>query len=168
VRLLRQQGLQVTVQRIAVLQAISADPHITADTIASRVRAELGAISRQAVYDALTTLVNAGLAQRIQPAGSPAMFEARTGDNHHHLFCRDCGLVVDVDCAVGDARCLTPAQDHGFLVDQAEVAYWGRCPTCRNREPGRTTQTPSSTGTRKPPQSVSESLSNPSINSKER
>jgi Fur family ferric uptake transcriptional regulator len=132
--LLRQHGVQVTAQRIAVLEAVAARPHATAEMVAAAVRADLGAISRQAVYSALTTLVNAGLARRLQPAGSAARYEARAGDNHHHLICRDCGLVVDVDCALGYVPCLTPQQDHGFLVEQAEVSYLGRCPTCRGRE----------------------------------
>lgn len=137
--LLRQHGIQVTAQRLAVLRAVSAQPHITADAVAEVVRAEIGAISRQSVYDALGVLVEKGLLRRIQPVGSPARFENRVGDNHHHLICRICGRVVDVDCAVGSAPCLTAADDQGFEIDEAEVAYWGRCPECaaqaRNTSP---------------------------------
>jgi Fur family ferric uptake transcriptional regulator len=128
--LLRQHGIQVTAQRLAVLRAVSCEPHITADAVAEAVRAEIGAISLQAVYDALSVLATARLIRRIQPAGSPARFEDRIGDNHHHLICRVCGRVVDVDCAVGDAPCLTAADDNGYEIDEAEVAYWGRCPDC--------------------------------------
>jgi len=128
--LLRQHGIQVTAQRLAVLRAVSAQPHITADAVAEVVRAEIGAISRQSVYDALGVLVAKRLLRRIQPEGSPARFENRVGDNHHHLICRICGRVVDVDCAIGSAPCLTAADDQGFEIDEAEVAYWGRCPEC--------------------------------------
>jgi Fe2+ or Zn2+ uptake regulation protein len=128
--LLRQHGLQVTAQRLAVLRAVSAQPHVTADAVAEAVRAEIGAISHQAVYDALGALVAARLIRRIQPAGSPARFEDRVGDNHHHLICRICGRTVDVDCAVGAAPCLTAADDSGYEIDEAEVVYWGRCPKC--------------------------------------
>jgi len=128
--LLRQHGIQVTAQRLAVLRAVAGQPHITADGVAEVVRAEIGAISRQSVYDALGLLAEKGLLRRIQPVGSPARFENRVGDNHHHLICRSCGRVVDVDCAVGSAPCLTAADDQGFEIDEAEVAYWGRCPDC--------------------------------------
>ena len=128
--LLRQHGIQVTAQRLAVLRAVAGQPHITADGVAEVVRAEIGAISRQSVYDALGLLAEKGLLRRIQPVGSPARFENRVGDNHHHLICRSCGRVVDVDCAVGSAPCLTAADDQGFEIDEAEVAYWGRCPEC--------------------------------------
>ena len=128
--LLRQNGLQVTAQRLAVLRAVSAQPHITADGVAEVARAEIGAISRQSVYDALGALAEVGLIRRIQPIGSPALYEDRVNDNHHHLVCRDCGRVVDVDCAVGSAPCLTAADDMGYEIDEAEVAYWGRCPEC--------------------------------------
>ncbi|HPC81850.1 MAG TPA: Fur family transcriptional regulator [Thermoanaerobaculaceae bacterium] len=128
--LLRRHGVHVTAQRLAVLDAVARRPHGTADEIVQAVRAEIGAISRQAVYDALAVLTDKGLLRRIQPAWSPARFEARAGDNHHHLICRACGCVVDVDCAVGAAPCLTPADDAGFEVDEAEVIYWGRCPRC--------------------------------------
>jgi Fur family ferric uptake transcriptional regulator len=133
--LLRQHGIQVTAQRLAVLRAVAGQPHITADAVAEAVRMEIGAISLQSVYDALGVLVTEGLIRRIQPAGSPARFEDRVGDNHHHLICRTCGRVVDVECAVGSAPCLTAAEDSGFTIDEAEVAYWGRCPDCVNRRP---------------------------------
>ena len=127
---LRQRGIQVTAQRLAVLRAVSGQPHITADAVAEAVRAEIGAISLQSVYDALGLLVTERLIRRIQPAGSPARFEDRVGDNHHHLICRVCGRVVDIDCAVGSAPCLTASDDNGYEIDEAEVAYWGRCPDC--------------------------------------
>jgi Fur family transcriptional regulator, stress-responsive regulator len=129
--LLRRHGLQVTAQRVAVLRAASVTPHGTAEEIAEVVRAEIGAISRQAVYDALGVLVESGLLRRIEPAGSAARYEHRVGDNHHHLICRGCGRIVDVDCAVGVRPCLEAADAQGFEVDEAEVTYWGRCPDCR-------------------------------------
>ncbi len=129
--LLRRHGVHVTAQRLAVLEAVSRRPHATADDLAAAVRDEIGVISRQAVYDALALLADAGLIRRIQPPGSPARFENRTGDNHHHLICRACGRVTDVDCAVGAAPCLSPVDSAGFEVDEAEVIYWGRCPECR-------------------------------------
>ncbi len=135
-RLLRQHGLQVTAQRLAVLRAVSTRPHATADELADEVRGSIGSISRQAVYDTLGTLVNRGLARRIQPAGSPARYEDRVGDNHHHLVCRTCGVMVDVDCAVGEAPCLTAEDDHGFAIEEAEVIYWGYCPDCRDKPAG--------------------------------
>jgi Fe2+ or Zn2+ uptake regulation protein len=127
---LRDRGLRVTAQRVAVLRAVSGEPHVTADAVAERVRAEIGAISVQAVYDALGVLVDADLIRRIQPSGSPARFEARVGDNHHHMICRLCGRMADVDCAVGSAPCLTAVDDMGYQIDEAEVIYWGRCPEC--------------------------------------
>ena len=130
VALLRGHGVQVTAQRLAVLRAVSERPHSTADDIERVVRAEIGAISRQAVYDALGTLTDRGLFRRIQPAGSSARFEDRVGDNHHHLICRTCNRMVDVDCAVGYTPCLTAADDSGYEIDEAEVIYWGRCPEC--------------------------------------
>ena len=133
--LLRRHGIQVTAQRLAVLAAVSSRPHGTADDIAQVVRAEIGVISRQAVYDALGVLVDTGLIRRIQPAGSPARYEDRVGDNHHHLICRACGRMVDVDCAVGAAPCLTAADASGYEIDEAEVIYWGRCPECLARTP---------------------------------
>jgi Fur family ferric uptake transcriptional regulator len=129
--LLRQHGLQVTAQRLAVLRAVSARPHGTADEIEEHVRSDLGAVSRQAVYDALGTLTDAGLVRRIQPARSPARYEDRVDDNHHHLVCRVCGRSVDVDCAVGARPCLEADDDHGFIIDEAEVIYWGICPSCQ-------------------------------------
>ena len=129
--LLRERGVQVTAQRIAVLRTVSERPHSTADEVAEAVRSEIGAISRQGVYDALGVLVDRGLLRRIQPAGSPARYEHRVGDNHHHLVCRTCGSTEDVDCAVGAAPCLQPSDDRGYEIDEAEVVYWGRCPACR-------------------------------------
>jgi Fur family ferric uptake transcriptional regulator len=128
--LLRRHGLQVTAQRLAVLRAVSDRPHSTADDIYTVVRAEIGAISRQAVYDALAALTDKDLLRRIQPARSPARYEDRVGDNHHHLICRICSRMVDVDCAVGDTPCLTAADDSGYEIDEAQVIYWGRCPDC--------------------------------------
>jgi Fe2+ or Zn2+ uptake regulation protein len=128
--LLRRHGLHVTAQRLAVLRALSVGPHSTADDIYNIVRADIGAVSRQAVYDALGTLTDKGLLRRIQPAGSPARYENRVGDNHHHLICRTCTRMVDVDCAVGETPCLTAADDSGYEIDEAEVIYWGRCPRC--------------------------------------
>jgi Fur family transcriptional regulator, stress-responsive regulator len=135
--LLRERGIPVTAQRLAVLRAVSARPHVTADGLVDVVRADIGAISVQSVYDALAVLADRGLIRRIQPAGSPARFEGRVGDNHHHLICRACGRMVDVDCALGSAPCLTASDDKGFEIDEAEVVYWGRCPDCvsRNRAP---------------------------------
>ena len=127
---LRKRGIQVTAQRLAVLRAVARQPHVTADTVAETVRLEIGAISLQSVYDALSVLVTGGLIRRIQPAGSPARFEDRVGDNHHHLICRTCGRMVDVDCAVGTTPCLTAANGRGYEIDEAEVVYWGRCPDC--------------------------------------
>ncbi len=128
---LRQHGLQVTAQRIAILRAVAAQPHCTADEVAAVVRAELGAISRQAVYDALSVLVERGLLRRIQPAGSAARYEDRVGDNHHHVICRRCGATADVPCSVGKRPCLTAADDSGFQIDEAEVIFWGVCPQCQ-------------------------------------
>jgi len=132
--LLRRHGLHVTVQRAAVLQAVSEQPHATTDEVYRVVRGRLGGISRQAVYDALATFTERGLLRRIQPADSPARYETRRGDNHHHLICRTCRRTVDVDCAVGHTPCLTVADDHGFEIDEAEVIYWGRCPECTAAE----------------------------------
>lgn len=134
--LLRVHGVQVTAQRLAVLRAVSGQPHCTADDIAEIVRGEIGAISRQAVYDALGILCEKGLIRRIQPAGSPALYENRVGDNHHHVICRICGETADVDCAVGDTPCLTAADDSGYQIDEAEVIYWGTCPECLASKPG--------------------------------
>ena len=129
---LRQHGLPVTAQRLAVMRAVRNRPHATADAIMEDVRTQIGSISRQAVYDALGTLSSKGLIRRIQPAGSPTLYEDRVGDNHHHLICRSCGRAVDIDCAVGTTPCLHAARDHGFQIDEAEVIYWGTCPGCRS------------------------------------
>lgn len=134
--LLRSRGVQVTAQRLAVLRAVSGRPHGTADEVAEAVRAEIGSISRQAVYDALGALVDKGLLRRIQPAGSPTRYEHRVEDNHHHVVCRTCGRIADVDCAVGRAPCLDPVDDHGYEIEEAEVVYWGRCPQCREQSDG--------------------------------
>ncbi len=131
-QLLRHHGVQVTAQRLAVIQAVAARPHATADEVADDVRAVIGSISRQAVYDALAMLADKTLLRRIQPAGSAARYEDRVGDNHHHLICRGCGSMFDIDCAVGARPCLAAADDHGFQIDEAEVIYWGRCPSCRS------------------------------------
>jgi len=128
--ILQRHGVQVTAQRLAVLRAVSKRPHSTADDIVGDVRLEIGAISRQAVYDALGVLAEKGLLRRIQPAGSPARYEDRVGDNHHHVICRTCGKTVDVDCAVGHAPCLTAADSSGYQIEEAEVIYWGTCPEC--------------------------------------
>ena len=129
--LLRQHGVQVTAQRLAVLRAVSGRPHGTADDIEELVREDIGTISRQAVYDALGTLTEKGLIRRIQPARSPARYEDRVDDNHHHLVCRVCGTTVDVDCAVGSKPCLAAADEQGFVIDEAEIIYWGSCPDCQ-------------------------------------
>ncbi len=132
---LRSGGLRVTRPRLAVLQALRGNPHADTDAIIRMARAELGSVSHQAVYDVLRALTDAGLVRRIQPAGSVARYEARVGDNHHHVVCRTCGDIQDVDCAVGDAPCLTASDDAGFSIDEAEVVYWGRCPTCSSDTP---------------------------------
>lgn len=128
--LLRERNLKVTAQRLAVLRAVSARPHCTAEAVVEQVRREIGTISRQAVYDALGVLADSGLLRRIEPAGSPALYECRAGDNHHHLICRACGKTVDVDCVVGGAPCLTPSDPAGYQIDEAEVIFWGKCPEC--------------------------------------
>ncbi len=127
---LRQSGLQVTAQRVAVLRAVAARPHCTAAEVAQDVRSEINAISRQAVYDALSLLAQKGILRRIEPAGSAARYEDRVGDNHHHMICRACGKTVDVDCAVGEAPCLDVDDRRGYQIDEAEVIYWGTCPQC--------------------------------------
>ena len=127
---LRERGLRVTAQRLAVLRAVSDEPHVTADTVAENVRSEMGSISLQAVYDALGALTDVGMIRRIQPSGSPARFETRVSDNHHHAICRSCGQMADVDCAVGAAPCLTAIDAMGYEIDEAEVIYWGQCPQC--------------------------------------
>jgi Fur family transcriptional regulator, stress-responsive regulator len=150
--LLRQRGLRVTAQRLAVLRAVSGEPHVTADAVAETVRAEMGSISLQAVYDALGVLVDVDLIRRIQPAGSPARFEARVSDNHHHVICRTCGRMADIDCAVGSAPCLTAVDDMGYEIDEAEVIYWGRCPDCLSQARTSARVDPPTTPIPKPPE----------------
>jgi Fur family ferric uptake transcriptional regulator len=128
--MLRGASLRVTRPRIAVLAAVHDHPHADTDSIIGVVRAELGEVSTQAVYDVLRALTDAGLVRRIEPAGSVARYESRVSDNHHHVVCRSCGAVADVDCAVGHTPCLTASDDHGYSIDEAEVTYWGLCPTC--------------------------------------
>jgi len=135
---LREHGLQVTAQRLAVLRSVASWPHCTADRVAEDVRAHIGAISRQAVYDALRVLTDKGLIRRIQPAGSPGLYDPRVGDNHHHVVCRACGKTTDVDCAVGEAPCATAA-DSDHRIDQAEIIFWGTCPACHAAAPGAET-----------------------------
>ncbi|MGY4650874.1 Fur family transcriptional regulator [Mycobacterium sp. URHB0021] len=127
---LRTADLRVTRPRLAVLEVVRAHPHADTDTIFGAVRASLPDVSRQAVYDVLAALTTAALIRRIQPSGSVARYESRVGDNHHHVVCRSCGTIADVDCAVGEAPCLTASDPNGFLVDEAEVVYWGLCPDC--------------------------------------
>ena len=127
---LKEAGLQVTAQRLSVYRCVHSKAHATAEEISEYVRGEIGTVSRQAVYDALGVLSEHGLLRRVQPAGSPARYEARV-DNHHHLICRDCGSMLDVDCAKGKAPCLHPVDDHGYMIDEAEVIYWGCCPDCQ-------------------------------------
>jgi len=129
-KLLREHGLQVTAQRLAVLRAVSGRPHCTADEVAEDVRAEIGVISRQAMYDSLGMLVEKGIIRRIQPAGSAALYKDRVRDKHHHVICRTCGKTVDVNCTLGKARCTTAAVDSGYQIDEAEVIYWGTCIEC--------------------------------------
>jgi Fur family transcriptional regulator, stress-responsive regulator len=128
---LRSAGLRVTAARVAILETVRDGDHLGAEAIADGVRDRVGHVSTQAVYEALHALSGAGLLRRIEPAGSPARYEGRIGDNHHHLVCRECGTVTDVDCATGQAPCLEPLDNAGFLVDEAEVIYWGRCPRCQ-------------------------------------
>jgi Fur family transcriptional regulator, stress-responsive regulator len=129
-RSLRDAGLRVTQPRLAVMAALEHQPHADTDTVIRAVRATAGDVSHQAVYDVLRALTAAGLVRRIEPAGSVARYELRVGDNHHHVVCRDCGRIADVDCAVDETPCLTASEDHGFVIDEAEVVYWGRCPAC--------------------------------------
>jgi Fur family ferric uptake transcriptional regulator len=144
-RLLRGVELRVTRPRVAVLAAVHDHPHADTDSIIRVVRQDLGEVSHQAVYDVLRALTSAGLVRRIQPSGSAARYEARVGDNHHHVVCRSCGAIADVDCAVGETPCLEPSDDHGFVIDEAEVTYWALCPECvtaltskkRDRRPER-------------------------------
>jgi Fe2+ or Zn2+ uptake regulation protein len=134
VQLLRDHDLQVTAQRLAVLRVVTARPHGTANEVAEDVRQEIGSISRQSVYDTLTLLTDHDIIRRVQPSGSAARFERRVGDNHHHLVCRRCDRLVDVDCAVGEMPCLVPVDERQFLVDEAEVIYWGICPDCQHTD----------------------------------
>jgi Fe2+ or Zn2+ uptake regulation protein len=129
-QMLRAAALRVTRPRIAVLNAVHNHPHADTNSIIDSVRLQMGDVSHQAVYDVLQALTTAGLVRRIQPSGSVARYEARVADNHHHIVCRSCGAVADVDCSIGDAPCLTPAQHHGYKIDEAEVIYWGLCPNC--------------------------------------
>ena len=129
-QLLRDHGVHVTAQRLAIAEAVAAHPHATTEDITEAVRTKIGTISRQAVYDTLNVFVEKRLIRRIQPAGSVARYEDRVGDNHHHLVCRECSLMFDIDCAVGETPCLIADDDHGFEIDEAEVVYWGRCPAC--------------------------------------
>ena len=128
---LRDVALRVTGPRVAVLTEVHDHPHADVDTLTAKVRARLGSVSTQAVYDVLRALTDAGLVRRIEPAGSPARFEVRVGDNHHHVVCRTCGEVADIDCATGSAPCLEASNTNGFLIDEAEVTYWGICPDCQ-------------------------------------
>ena len=128
--LLRTASLRVTQPRLALLEAVFDHPHADTDALIEAVRARLPEVSHQAVYDSLRALTSAGVIRRIQPAGLVGRYEARIGDNHHHVVCRECGEIADVDCAVGETPCLTPSQANGFAIDEAEVIYWGRCPTC--------------------------------------
>jgi Fe2+ or Zn2+ uptake regulation protein len=127
---LRTVSLRVTRPRLAVLAALRDHPHVDTDTVIAVVRGELPTVSHQTVYDVLRALTDAGLVRRIQPAGANARYESRVGDNHHHVVCRSCGAIADVDCAAGAAPCLTPSDDHGYVIDEAEVVYWGTCPGC--------------------------------------
>ena len=131
---LRGVGLRVTAARVALLETVRDGEHLDVEAVAAGVRGRVGHISLQAVYEGLHALTGAGLIRRIEPAGSPARFEGRIGDNHHHVVCRSCGVVADVDCAVGEAPCLTASDDHGFAIDEAEVVYWGLCPDCLARQ----------------------------------
>ena len=133
--MLRRAALRVTRPRVAVLSAVHDHPHADTDSIIGTVRDDLGGVSHQAVYDVLRALTTAGLVRRIEPAGSVARYEARVGDNHHHVVCRSCGAIADVDCAVGYTPCLTAADDSGYEIGEAEVIYWGRCPECAQRTP---------------------------------
>lgn len=136
--LLREHGFSVTEQRLAVLRAVQTHPHATTDDLHAVVRKRIGSVSRQAVYDALAVFSERGLIRRIQPAGSVARYEDRVGDNHHHVICRECNRMVDVDCAVGYTPCLTASDAAGYEIDEAEVIYWGRCPTCAAKNAKRT------------------------------
>ncbi|MCM3897756.1 MULTISPECIES: Fur family transcriptional regulator [Gordonia] len=131
VQQLREAGMRVTAPRLAVLEVLAEHPHSTADVVARGVREQLGAVSTQTVYDVLRSCTENGLLRSIEPAGSAVRYETRTADNHHHLVCRTCGEIVDIDCVVGQAPCLVPDDDHGYTIDEAEVTFWGQCPRCR-------------------------------------
>ena len=133
-QLLRSAQLRVTRPRLAVLAAVHDHPHADTDSVLRAVRGELSDVSHQAVYDVLRALTTAGLVRRIQPSGSVARYESRVGDNHHHVVCRSCGVIADVDCAVGETPCLIASDDRGFVIDEAEVVYWGSCPECQEAE----------------------------------
>jgi Fur family ferric uptake transcriptional regulator len=135
--MLRQAQLRVTRPRVAVLAAVHDHPHADTDSIIGAVRGDLGGVSHQAVYDVLRVLTSAGLVRRIEPAGSVARYEARVGDNHHHVVCTSCGAIADVDCAVGFTPCLTAADDSGYEIGEAEIIYWGRCPECQSNSTTR-------------------------------
>jgi len=141
---LREVSLRVTRPRVAVLTEVHAHPHANVDTLTAKVRARLGSVSTQAVYDVLRALADAELIRRIQPAGSPARFESRVGDNHHHVVCRTCGDVADIDCATGSAPCLEASNTNGFIIDEAEVTYWGICPACQQNTSDIHPETPRS------------------------
>ncbi|HJS94803.1 MAG TPA: Fur family transcriptional regulator [Solirubrobacteraceae bacterium] len=139
---LRNAGLRVTASRLAVLAAVGEGEHLTADQVASAVRGRVGTISTQAVYDVLGALTRAGLTRRIEPAGSPARYETRVGDNHHHVVCRMCGGVGDIECVVGEPPCVLPAESSGYVIDEAEVIFWGLCPGCQTTSNPREKETP--------------------------
>jgi Fur family ferric uptake transcriptional regulator len=160
---LRERGLQATAQRLAVLRAVSSRPHVTADEVVAIAQFDIGAISRQAVYDALGVLASNGLLRRIQPIGSAARYEDRVNDNHHHLICRLCAHVVDVDCAVGSVPCLTASDDHGYEIDEAEVAYWGLCPECQADNLSSDSLESSTVKNRESQPLLEESISTPTI-----
>jgi Fur family transcriptional regulator, stress-responsive regulator len=170
-QLLRQFGLQVTAQRLAVLRAVGRRPHCTADEVADAVRKEIGAISRQAVYDALGMLSEKGVIRRIRPAGSPTLYEDRVGDNHHHLICRKCGQTVDVDCAVASAPRLTASQltaaaAVGYEIEVAEVIYWGVCPSCQNSSANVVSATTANSASRSGSRKVSKTSNGKTSNGK--
>jgi Fur family transcriptional regulator, stress-responsive regulator len=139
---LRQAGLRVTASRLAVLSAVDGGEHLTADQVASAVRSRVGTISTQAVYDVLSALTRAGLTRRVEPAGSSARYETRVGDNHHHVVCRACGAVSDIDCVVGEPPCILPTGSSGYVIDEAEVTFWGLCPACQTTSNPHEKETP--------------------------
>jgi Fe2+ or Zn2+ uptake regulation protein len=150
-QLLRVSGLRVTRPRVAVLDAVQQHPHASTDVLIEAVRSAAVDVSHQAVYDSLSALTRSGLVRRIQPAGSVARYETRTGDNHHHVVCRSCGSIADVDCATGHTPCLTASEDHGFVIDEAEVVYWGLCPACSSPVPSTDSSAPAPAPPRKEP-----------------